>query len=360
MYGGEAVSVDSLLAAMSAREKAGQMILVYFSPEKFLLEHRVGGVLILQNMVMNDDTLGRRLRSIQKKMRVPLLVTIDQEGGMVNRLSRRTGWRHTPSARELGGWQPDSIRGYARNTCRELGLLGINVNLAPVLDPAVNSANRNTFMASMERSFGNGAGSIAAAARPFIEGCRDQGVFCIAKHFPGYDVESNSDFDTAFSYADSSAINSYIEAFRTLRGEAAGIMMSSIHYRSVCDSPAVFSGTLVSWARKTVGDDIIMTDDLWGTSLRSFMLPGMRPDARTYPDSAFARMVECAVRAGNDMLMITYPAKVPLMIRTITDLAARDPQTAASVDSSVRRILQLKRRMGLFQSASGGIRKNPR
>jgi beta-N-acetylhexosaminidase len=352
VHGGETPFVDSLLSTLSAAEKAGQMILVYRSPYAFLRENHVGGVLIMQNMVKNNDSLRRWVRSVQRRLPIPLLVTIDQEGGAVNRLTSRSGWRSTPSAWELSSWSPDSIRAYARNTGSELSRLGINVNLAPVLDPAVNHTNRSTFMAAMNRSFGNGATSIAAVARPFVEGCSEQGVFCVAKHFPGYDVESNSDFDTAYSSADSATLAGYVEAFQAISEHAAGIMMSSIHYRSICDTPAVFSGAMVAWARRTVGDDIIMTDDLWGTSLRSFMLPGMQPNARTYPDSAFGRMVECAVRAGNDMLMITYPGKVPLMIRTITDLAGRDPRVAASVDSSVRRILLAKEKTGLFPRRS--------
>jgi beta-glucosidase-like glycosyl hydrolase len=345
--------IDSLLETLGPEEKAGQMILVYNSPYEFLRDHKVGGVLIMQNMLKKPGALRRNLRRAQKKLPIPLLVTIDQEGGTVNRLSSLSGWKNTPSAGELGEWEPDSVSLYARRVGAKLRELGINMNLAPVVDPAINSENRETFMGLKKRSFGSGVEHIAPAARAFIKGFSEQNVLCVAKHFPGYDVTTNSDLETAFSGADPEAIAGYALVFDAISPLPAGIMMTSIRYGAVSDTPAVFSSSMISRARSVSGDNIIMTDDLWTASLRGFILPDSTAHAAAYPDSAFERLVACAVRAGNDMLMITYPQKVPLMITTITAMAENDASVKLHVDNAARRILTAKKKLGLIGRKNG-------
>jgi beta-N-acetylhexosaminidase len=340
--------IDSLLETLGPEEKAGQMILVYNSPFEFLRDHKVGGVLIMQNMLKKPGALRRHLRRAQKKLPIPLLVTIDQEGGSVNRLSPLASWKTTPSAGELGGWEPDSIRRYARSVGAKLREFGINMNLAPVVDPAVNSENRETYMGLKKRSFGSGVEHIAPAASAFIKGFSEQNVLCVAKHFPGYDVTTNSDLETAFSGADTEAIAGYTRVFGAISPLPAGIMMTSIRYSAVSDTPAVLSSSIISRARSIAGNSIIMTDDLWTASLRGYILPDSAAHPAAYPDSAFKRLVACAVRAGNDMLMITYPQKVPLMITTITAIAENDASVKVHLDNAARRILAAKKKLGLI------------
>jgi beta-N-acetylhexosaminidase len=354
--------IDSLLGTLGPEEKAGQMILVYNSPYKFLHAHKVGGVLIMQNMLKKPGALRRHLRRAQKKLPIPLLVTIDQEGGSVNRLSPLSGWKNTPSAHEIGGWEPDSVRFYAYRVGAKLSQLGINMNLAPVVDPAVNSENRETYMGLKKRSFGSSIEHIAPAACAFITGFREQNILCVAKHFPGYDVTTNSDLEPAFSNADTETIAGYARVFGAIIPSPAGIMMTSIRYRALSDTPAVLSPSMIARARSIAGNSIIMTDDLWTASLRGYILldsiahPAAAYPAAAYPDSAFALLVACAVRAGNDMLMITYPQKVPLMIATITSLAENDASVKAHMDSAARRILTAKDKLGLFGRKNG---RNP-
>jgi beta-N-acetylhexosaminidase len=341
-------ALEFLLSTMTMEEKAGQMILVYHSDYDFLREHKVGGVLIMQNMLKKPSVLKAQLRHAQENLPIPLFVAIDQEGGAVNRLSPLVGWKKTPSAQKLTTWAPDSIEGYSRQVGEKLVQLCINMNLAPVVDPAVNHEGIETLMGRKGRSFGTEPERIASAARAFIKGFSDRNVLCVAKHFPGYDTPSNSDLEAASSDADSQTIAGYAGVFHSLDPLMASIMMTSIHYRSICDTPAVFCPAMVAWARRVSENAIIMTDDLWTTSLRHFILPDESVHPSRYPDSAFSRLVSCAVRAGNDMLMITYPEKVPLIISTIMAMAQADSSVAEHVDGAVRRILRAKQRIGLI------------
>ncbi len=345
--------IDSLVRGMSPEEKAGQMILVYYSPFDFLEKHQVGGVLIMQHMLKKPEVLRQELHHAQTRLPIPLLVTIDQEGGSVNRLSALPGYKNLPSAANISGWSPDSIEGHAVRMAEKLAWLGININLAPVLDPTVNAQNQITFMGIKKRSFGDGVDQIAPAAGAFIRGFSRHGVRCIAKHFPGYDVTTNSDLEISYSQADSQAISGYAGVFRAMDSLIDGVMMNSIRYHQADDIPAVLSSQMVSRARNGNDDLIVMTDDLYGESLRRFMLgDSLKNYRKVYPDSVFAALVERAVLAGNDMLMITFPQKVPIMLDVITSLAANDPAIANQVDKAVCRILKVKAKLGLFDVLS--------
>jgi len=340
--------VGSILARMTQREKIGQMILVYHSPYRFLAKHAVGGVLIMQSMVRDPARLRAELDTVQKRLDIPLLVTIDQEGGRVNRLSPLKRWRKVPSAEEFSGWPTDSITRYWSEVAQTLRNLNINTNLAPVLDPARNADGRPTFMAIRQRSFGSGRDQIVVPATAFSRAFANNGTLCIAKHFPGYDAETNSDHDIAVSRADSTWVASCVDIFRELKPYVAGVMMSSIQYSSLSRKPAVFSPRMVQWAREALDEVVVMTDDLWGTALRSYAVDGADVHPVHYPDSAFRRLVEEAVRAGNDMLMITFPRKVPTMIQAIEQQAQREPGIREHIDNAARRILICKQRLGLL------------
>jgi beta-N-acetylhexosaminidase len=138
----------------------------------------------------------------------------------------------------------------------------------------------------------------------------------------------------------------YLLPFRALCEKADGIMMSNIVYRNVDSLPAVLSPKIAGMARGICGENLLITDDLWAVSLRSFVHPDKPIHKTHYPDDRFSRITELAVRAGNDMLMITYPKKVPLMIRTIREMAKKDPKIKQRVDESVLRILKAKEKIG--------------
>ena len=347
-YASEDGSIEKMLAEMSTRQKAGQMILVYNSPFTFLDEHNIGSVLIMQNMLKKPDELKKSINETQMKMKIPLLVAIDQEGGTVNRLGYLPQWKDTPSAQAMARWPKDSIFAYQKKVADALSDLGINLNLAPVLDPAKNHSGMPTYVHDNRRSYGTTSEEIETPAAAFIDAFSKNNIGCVVKHFPGYDVTVNSDHKIAISKADSSQIIRYITPFQTLHKSYCGIMMSSILYENICATPAVFCPKMVGLARKISPDGIIMTDDLWGVAIRSFTYPGQKIQTLKYPDSAFVRIVEYVVKAGNDMLMITYPDKVPLILDTIERMAENDPAVLEHVNAAAGRILALKNRLNLF------------
>jgi len=115
----------------------------------------------------------------------PLLIAADNEGGRVMRLSPRLGFPPFPSAQELG--RSDDVNA-TRAEARRMGALlreaGINWNLAPVVDVAVNP--QNPAIVALGRSFSSDPARVTAHARAFIEGMHEAGILTALKHFPGH------------------------------------------------------------------------------------------------------------------------------------------------------------------------------
>lgn len=309
-------------------------------------KYNIGGTLIMRNMIKKEAKFKKELNSTQNKIKVPLLVTIDQEGGTVNRLSYTKLWKSALSAEEMSDLSLDSSYNYHKKIASKLKYLGVNLNLAPVLDPRTTQSNHPTFMMTQKRAFKPGADSSLIG---FIKAFTDSNIGTTAKHFPGYDAMVNSDHDIALSPTDSLQLSKYIERFKKFSNEYQAIMMSSIIYKNLSPIPAVFSEKIVNLAKVTSPEAVIMTDDLWGKAVRSYTYSGTDLRTKNYPDSAFIKVTDLAFKAGNDMLMITYPAKVPLMIQAISKLAKQEPKYLQSINESVHRILTLKYKLGLLE-----------
>jgi len=340
-------TVDELLQSMSDEQKAAQLIMVYFASPEFVIKHEFGAVLVMQSMIKDTKTLSAKLDKLQHQSAIGVLTAIDQEGGNVNRLKRLPGWKNTPSAATQAAWPNRKILNHQLKVAAQLRTMGINTNLAPVLDPSHNHQGKPAFMGKRKRSFGQKPCAITSKAAEFIEAHQQNNVLTISKHFPGYDAENNSDHEIAISDASRTDLNNTIQPFLALAPIVDGVMMSSIHYQKMTDRPAVLSTEMVGWARELHPQKIIITDDLWGQALRSWINP-ISAKRKKYPDEDFLVLTRMALDAGNDILMITYPKKAVLMKKAITEWMQQDETLRLRVDQSVRRILSTKEKAGLL------------
>jgi len=335
--------VDSLIAGMSPQQKAAQLLLVYHTSAAFASKHGFGGVLIMRDMLASPAGLSRELKRLQRQP-IGVLVAIDQEGGKVNRMSRLPGWKRVPSAAAMSGWPEQRITEQAARMAKQLAELGINMNLAPVLDPSHDHTGRLAFMGRKERSFGRDPDVISAKAGAYARGFSRHGIVTVSKHFPGYDVQTNSDHEIALSDAPLRALEHNVRAFSGLSEAVSGVMISSIHFTKINGRPAVLSKKMLDWARKLHPHAILMTDDLWGSALRSWIRTrGARGEA-----AEVLALTKEALRAGNDMLMITHPQLAVKMKRQIARWIKTDETLRRRVDEAVERVLRVKQRMGLL------------
>jgi beta-N-acetylhexosaminidase len=193
--------IEDLLVSMTVEEKVGQMMIGFFrgnslSPElaRRLETVRLGGV-ILYNISGNVESpsqvagLVREIQTCAKSADVlPLFIAIDQEGGLVSRLT--SGVTIFPGNMALGAMGETSLAAaQARVQARELRILGITWNYAPVTD--VNSNPANPIIGI--RSFGSDPALVATMGTAMIAPYAEEGVLCTAKHFPGHgDTDTDS------------------------------------------------------------------------------------------------------------------------------------------------------------------------
>ncbi len=335
--------------SLTIKQKAAQMVMVYMTPASFMLEHEFGGYLVMKNHLKNLDKFTENIRTVNDSMRIKPLVAADQEGGLVNRISVvAPRWEHTPSAKQMRNMSADSIRTLAKEIGAVLDSVGINLNLAPVLDPAKDSRGKHSFMEESKRSWGEDTTN-ATKVRAFVQGMRESNVACVSKHFPGYDSWTNSDHQIAVSSTPKAKVAKNVEFFKTLSSDIPVTMMSSVSFVRISSRPAVFEPKIVKMARDMSPETVILTDDLWGVSLRAWVSGNERVRSKNYPAKDFRKLVRTALIAGNDMFMITYPQKAVEMVNYLAALSKQSKYYRQRIEESAARILKMKFKAGIIK-----------
>jgi len=254
---------------------------------------KVGGVILFARNIEAPEQVWELTRDLQREAQAagarPLLIAVDQEGGRVQRL--RAPFTIIPPARELGlTATPEEVEDLSRRVARELALVGINVNLAPVLDvprsPACPQWHR-AYSSDPERA----ARYALAAIRGYIAG----GVIPVAKHFPGLG-DTMADSHEVMPQALSADAKREADLLPFREAVAAGVpLVMTAHLRVPAwdpHRPATLSPVaLQQWLRRNLEfRGVIITDDLemGGITTRLSVAEG----------------AQAALAAGADLLLI--------------------------------------------------------
>ena len=177
--------LDAVVTALSVRQKLAQLLMVgvknLADAEAVVRQQEVGGIFITS--WTDYSMLGAPLTALAQEPRpLPIAVSVDEEGGRVQRLKGLIGSQ--PSARELvaAGKTPEQVREIARLRGLAMKELGITIDFAPVVD--ITDAADGTVIG--DRSWGNTADGVTAYAGAYADGLRDAGVLPVLKHFPGH------------------------------------------------------------------------------------------------------------------------------------------------------------------------------
>ncbi|WP_231388016.1 glycoside hydrolase family 3 N-terminal domain-containing protein [Mycobacterium sp. 360MFTsu5.1] len=177
--------LDTVVTALTPRQKLAQLLMVgvknLADAQAVVREQEVGGIFITS--WTDYSMLGAPLAALAQEPRpLPLAVSVDEEGGRVQRLKGLIGSQ--PSARELvaAGKTPEQVREIARLRGQAMKELGITIDFAPVVD--ITNAADGTVIG--DRSWGNTAEGVTAYAGAYAAGLRDAGLLPVLKHFPGH------------------------------------------------------------------------------------------------------------------------------------------------------------------------------
>ncbi|HEX7293801.1 MAG TPA: glycoside hydrolase family 3 N-terminal domain-containing protein [Solirubrobacterales bacterium] len=338
---GASPSKPSVFSQLTPERLAGQRIVVGFAGaepppalRRLLREGRVAGVILFDENLPGRATSRRLIRGLQRiprpaGLRDPLLVMVDQEGGLVKRVSGAPA----ASARAMGARGAAYSREQGRRTARSLRGLGINVNLAPVLDVARPGGT----IAATGRGFGATAPAVAGTAVPFAAAMQEGGVAATAKHFPGMGAaRENTDFAVERVDLSMRELRRVDEApYR--RFVAAGgelVMLSSAIYPAFSPRPAAFARPIATGElRRRLGfDGVSITDALETVAVRDFGGP--------------ARAALAATSAGVDLLLFTDYRAGAKAQHALARRLRRVPAARPAFELSVGRVLRLRSSTG--------------
>ena len=344
-----ATATTGALAGWSLEEKVGQLMMVGVdatAPKDSSTEavdtHRVGNIFIAGRTTAGGQATQKVIASFTGKVgpgttrSTPMLVATDQEGGEVQVLSG-SGFSDIPSALDQSTQPREQLVTAARTWGKELADVGVNMNLAPVVDLVdIPRPSTNEPIGRWGREYGHDAATVSSQAGAFAEGMQSSKVIPTYKHFPGLGrVTANT--DTSANVVDGTTNRSTDAAVGVFANAiAAGaqvIMVSSATYTLIdASAPAVFSSKIVTdMLRTEMGfSGVVITDDVSAA-------------VQVQDMSAGDRAVR-AIRAGCDLVLASAdPTVAADMVKALISTARSDPAFAARVDESATRVLNLKK-----------------
>jgi beta-N-acetylhexosaminidase len=367
--------VEQALSAMTPEERIGQLLMPYAygasaddvtpaqaaanrqiygveTPAELVATYHLGGVIFLprntlhptlDRLATENTTDPASVPALANGLQaaalgdsgVPLLIATDQEEGLVTRIGAPLA--EFPGSMPLGATGDANLaRNVAAATGRELAAVGVNLDLAPDADVNVEPANPVIGL----RSFGDDPSLVSRLVAAQVAGYQDDaGIGAAAKHFPGHgDTKVDSHVglpvirhdQATWERVDLPPFTSAIEAGADVV-MAGHLLVPALD----ADEPATLSSKiLTALLREQLGfDGVIMTDSLW--------MAGIRSRVQTDAEAALR-----AFQAGADILLM--PPDLGGTVARFEAALDSGEISRERLDASVRRVLQLKQRLGLL------------
>jgi beta-N-acetylhexosaminidase len=354
--------MSNIALPTTLRRKIAQMLIVGFrggepahcgAIARDIRELGIGGV-ILFDQEMADGSKARRnivtpdqvkdlVQFLQAQAEIPLLVAIDQEGGRVNRLKPEYGFPLSVSHEELGQLaNPAETYRHARATAATLASVGINFNLAPVVDLDANPDN--PIIKGKKRSFSADPEVVAEHAAQFMAAHRDAGILTCAKHFPGHGSARGDTHLGLVDVTDTWHERELIPFARLIQSGACDAIMTAHVFNARLDpnrpatlAPAVVTGLLRD---RLHFHGVVLSDDM-----------EMKAIASHY---GLERAVPAAIAAGVDLLCfgnnLSFDPAIATRVITVVENAVTAGEVAVGqIDAACERVLALKGKAGLLR-----------
>jgi len=340
--------LNALVDKLTLEEKVGQMLLVGFfgqevtlETQKLLQENYLGGIILNENNMVSLFQLKKltdKLQRLGTYKEIPLFIALSQEGGVVNPLTQ--GLTVFPGNMAVGATKSSEYAyRFGRVTGQELKGLGINLNLAPVLDLATEA--RNPVVGT--RAFSEDPQVAAILGERYLAGLQNTGVAAGAKHFPGQgDISSNPYAGLPilpFSREDLE-MRELIPFKEAIRHDLTAIVMGHLLFPEIdsrypTNFSAKFMRDLLRDKEKGLGfEGLIISGDLAVKSIIDN--PGIVPGAIQ------------AVKAGADLLIISHDDKNQLKAyQALLGAVKRNEIPESQINASVKRILRTKFRYAI-------------
>ena len=326
------------------RKKVGQLMVFGFDGitpsekiKELISKYNVGGIILFARNIGTPEEILQLTTELQLEAKSaghknPLLICIDQENGIVRRLGK--GTTVFPGAMLLGATQePENAYAIGLATGKELKALGINWNLAPVVD--VNNNSHNPVIGV--RSYGEDPESVSVFGKAAMKGMQKAGVITALKHFPGHgdtDVDSHLDLPT-ISHDLERLERIELVPFRKLIDEGADTIMTAHVYFPTIERnkgiPATLSKNVITGLlRESLGFEGVVTTDC------------MEMNAIKNTIGTAQGAVE-AIKAGVDLVMVSHSHNLQKdSIEAVVKAVETGEIEESVIDKALMRVKKLK------------------
>ena len=329
-------SCAQAVAALTERQRLAQLLTVGVTGTDDALAvvraEQVGGVFV-GSWTEPSMLAGGGVAQVQEAASIPVMVTIDEEGGRVSRAEDLLG--SIPSARETAATMtPEQTYAMWRERGEGLQNLGITVDFAPDVD--VSSQADDTVIG--DRSYSDDPATVVAYADAAARGLRDAGVLPVIKHFPGHGAASGDSHTGAVTTPPLGDLQTRdLVPFRELARPGVGAMVGHLDVPGLTapGEPASISPAAMALLRDGTGygaapfDGPIFTDDLSGMAAITSRL-------------GIEEAVEAALAAGADVALWITTDAVPDVLDRLEDAVATGRLTDAQVNEKVATVLRAK------------------
>ena len=331
--------VKKQLKKMTLDEKIAQMLIIYYSSPTYdetlkqtIKEVKPGGFILMNDNISTYQNTLNLVKSMQKDSKIPMIISIDQEGGIVQRLQKITDIEVTniPSMLALGKTNDKNLAyNVGKIMAQQLKTLGINLDFAPVVDIYSNKDNK----VIANRSFGSNSEEVTTMALALKQGLEDNNVNTCLKHFPGHgDTAVDSHYNLPVinkDYNDISKIE-LIPYYKAIKNNTNMIMIGHIALPKITkdNTPASLSKEIITNLLKTKlkYQGLVITDAL-----------NMKALTDNYSDKEIYTM---AINAGVDLLLMPNGSRKA--IEYIKESIKEKKITEQMINTSVTKILTYK------------------
>jgi len=333
------------ISNMSISDKIGQMIMIDYRDitemnvelEKILDQYKLGGFILFKSNIANYNQTKKLLSEIKIIGNIQPMVSVDQEGGRVQRLDERVGFEKYPPMAEIGKTLDENIAyELGIKMGKELKEIGVDMDMAPVLDIFSNPENR----VIADRAFGTDSETVKKMALAYADGLSKERIIPVGKHFPGHgDTAKDSHIDLPIIEKDLDELKKceLIPFIEAIRKKLPALMVAHIAVPKVVrdNTPASLSEIMINdLLRKNMEyNGLIIPDSLQMKALSNYFTN----------EDIYLRCVE----AGNDILLM--PQNIKQAHETIYQKVDTGVIPIERINSSVYRILSTKFDYGFFE-----------
>ena len=262
--------------------------------------------------IESREQLRKLNETLQSFRTEKLLISIDQEGGAVQRVKPKYGFTNTLSANEIAKKGDEFARSSYDTLAKELKYAGINLNFAPSVDISINP--KNSVVVTRGRSFSKDEKIVTKYAKIFIEQMNEEGILTSLKHFPGHG-SSLADSHNGFVDISNTWSQIELEPYKNLiKSKSVDLIMTAHVFNKNIDSkyPATLSyATNSKLLREKLGfDGVLITDDLQMSAI-----------TKHYD---LKQTVSLAINSGVNILLFANQLAKPLSLKEIVDTVYKE------------------------------------